>query len=217
MGGRFIFAVFDSYLMGNSVVDEFVKGLIGDSSEGIVREIIRISYAIASFVIYGMASLMREGRGSRLSLVISLSRIFSANFMRDVFEVLFASQGDGDDVIDAAGIVSEVYMIKLIYGNEKGSARPSFLSPVKVDHGVYVAIYNDVRNYIDEFEGRNNIVFGLIGNVMAVLLAIIIIMLIIGMCQGIRSEGYPDGVRDFLNYALTQSTHMALSELLSHG
>ncbi|WP_243678295.1 hypothetical protein [Vulcanisaeta distributa] len=52
---------------------------------------------------------------------------------------------------------------------------------------------------------------------MAVLLTTIIIMLIIGMCQGVRSEGYPDGIRDFLDYALTQSTHMALSELLSHG
>ncbi|GAB6943648.1 hypothetical protein [Vulcanisaeta sp. JCM 14467] len=203
--------------MGGSVVEEFVKGLIGGVGDSVAKEVIRIGYAVASFVIYGVASLMREGRGSRLSLVISLSRIFNANFMRDVFEVLFASQGDGDDVIDAAGIVSETYMIKLIYGNEERRARPGFLRPVKVDHSVYVAVYNDVRSYIDDFEGRNNIAFGLIGNVMAILLSTIVIMLIIGMCQGVRSEGYPDGIRDFLDYALTQSTHMALSELLSHG
>lgn len=205
--------------MSSSVVDEFVRSLIGDGGDGIVKEVIRISYAVASFVIYGMASLMREGRGgSRLSLVISLSRIFNADFMKDIFEVLFASQGDGDDVVDAAGIVSETYMVKLIYGNEEGGrARPSFLKPVEVDHGVYAAVYDDVRNYIDDFEDKNNIAFGIIGNVMAVLLTTIIIMLIIGMCQGVRSEGYPDGIRDFLDYALTQSTHMALSELLSHG
>ncbi|WP_054842153.1 hypothetical protein [Vulcanisaeta distributa] len=107
--------------MSSSVVDEFVRSLIGDGGDGIVKEVIRISYAVASFVIYGMASLMREGRGgSRLSLVISLSRIFNADFMKDIFEVLFASQGDGDDVVDAAGIVSETYMVKLIYGNEEG-------------------------------------------------------------------------------------------------
>ena len=203
--------------MGGSVVEEFARGLIGGVGDSVVKEVIRIGYAVASFVIYGMASLMREGKGSRLSLVISLSRIFNADFMRDVFEVLFASQGDGDDVIDAAGIVSETYMIKLIYGNEERRARPGFLKPVEVDHSVYVAVYNDVRNYIDDFEDRNNIAFGLIGNVMAILLSTIVIMLIIGMCQGVRSEGYPDGIRDFLDYALTQSTHMALSELLSHG
>ena len=203
--------------MGGSVVEEFARGLIGGVGDNVVKEVIRIGYAVASFVIYGMASLMREGKGSRLSLVISLSRIFNADFMRDVFEVLFASQGDGDDVVDAAGIVSETYMIKLIYGNEERRARPGFLKPVEVDHSVYVAVYNDVRSYIDDFEGRNNIAFGLIGNVMAILLSTIVIMLIIGMCQGVSSEGYPDGIRDFLDYALTQSTHMALSELLSHG
>ncbi|WP_243670529.1 hypothetical protein [Vulcanisaeta sp. JCM 16161] len=169
--------------MGSSVVDEFIKGLIGNAGDGVVKEVIRISYAVASFVIYGMASLMREGKGPRLSLVISLSRIFNAGFMRDVFEVLFASQGDGDDAIDAAGVVSETYMIKLIYGNEEERARPGFLKPVEVDHGVYVTVYNDVRNYIDDFEDKNNIAFGLIGNVMAVLLTTIIIMLIIGMCR----------------------------------
>ena len=205
------------YLMGGSVVDEFVRGLVGDVGDSVVREVIRIGYAVASFVIYGMASLMRDGRGTRLSLVISLSRTFSADFMRDIFEVLFASQGNGDDVIDAAGIVSEVYMIKLIYGHEEGKARPSFLRPVEVSRDVYLAVYNDVRSYIDEFEDKSGIALGLIGNVVAVLLTIIIIMLIIGMCQGIRSEGYPDGVRDFLDYALTQNTHMALSELFNHG
>ncbi|WP_245522569.1 hypothetical protein [Vulcanisaeta distributa] len=203
--------------MDSSVVDEFVKSLIGNVDSEVIKEVVKISYAVASFVIYGMASLMREGKGPRLSLVISLSRIFNADFIKDVFEVLFASQGDGDDVIDAAGMVSEAYMIKLIYGKEEGRARPGFLKPVEVDHGVYVAVYNDVRNYIDDFEEKNSIAFGLIGNMMAVLLATIIIMLIIGMCQGVRSEGYPDGIRDFLDYALTQSTHMALSELLSHG
>ncbi|ADY01957.1 hypothetical protein VMUT_1756 [Vulcanisaeta moutnovskia 768-28] len=217
MGGRFILLFSIIILMSSSVVDEFVRSLIGDVSDSAVKEVIRISYAVASFVIYGMASLIRDGKGSRFSLVVSLSKIFNASFMKDVFEVLFASQGDGDDVIDAAGIVSETYMVKFIYGNEKDQARPSFLKPVKVDHSVYAVVYNDVRDYIDDFEGKNNVAFGLIGNVMSVLLTTVIIMLIIGMCQGIRSEGYPDGIRDFLNYALTQGTHMALSELLSHG
>ncbi len=217
MGGRFIFLFSIICLMGSSVVDEFIRSLVGDADGEIIKEVIRISYAVASFVIYGMTSLMREGKGSRLSLVISLSRIFNADFMKDVFEVLFASQGDGDDAIDAAGIVSETYTIKLIYGHEERKTRPSFLKPVRVDHSVYAAVYNDVKTYIDDFENRNNVAFGLLGNVISILLTTVIIMLIIGMCQGVRSEGYPDGIRDFLDYALTQSTHMALSELLSHG
>ncbi|BDR92048.1 hypothetical protein [Vulcanisaeta souniana] len=203
--------------MSGSVINGFVRSLIGDVSGDVVKEVVRIGYAVASFVVYGVASLMKEGKGVRLSLVVSLSRVFNAGFMRDVFEVLIASQGDGDDVIDAAGFVSEVYMIKRVYGNERDQLKPSFLSPVKVDHDVYMAVYNDVRNYINDFEDKNNIAFGFVGNAMAVLLTTIIIMLIIGMCQGTRSEGYPDGIRDFLNYALTQGTHMALSELLSHG
>lgn len=203
--------------MSSSVINGFVRSLIGNASGDVVREVVRIGYAVASFVVYGVASLMREGKGVRLSLVVSLSRVFNAGFMKDVFEALIASQGNGDDIIDAAGAVSEVYMIKWIYGNERDQLKPGFLSPVKVDHDVYIAVYNDVRNYIDNFEDRNNIAFGFVGNAMAVLLTTIIIMLIIGMCQGVRNEGYPDGIRDFLNYALTQGTHMALSELLSHG
>lgn len=49
--------------MDSSVVDEFVKSLIGNVDSEVIKEIVRISYAVASFVIYGMASLMREGKG----------------------------------------------------------------------------------------------------------------------------------------------------------
>ncbi len=63
MGGRFIFAILEDYLMGSSVVDEFTKSLIGNVGSEVVKEVVRIGYAVASFVIYGMASLMREGKG----------------------------------------------------------------------------------------------------------------------------------------------------------
>ncbi|MGC8543179.1 MAG: hypothetical protein ACP5NQ_04510 [Vulcanisaeta sp.] len=204
--------------MGNLVVENFARSLVGGVvSEDVIKEVIRISYAVASVVVYGMVSLMREGNGTRLSLVTSLSRVFRAGFMRDIFEVLIASQGDGDDAIDAAGVVAEAFLIKVLYGNEGEGVKPRFLNPVRVDHDVYMAVYGDVRGYIEDFEDKNNVAFGLVGNVISILLTVIIILLIIGMCQGVRSEGYPDGVREFLDYALTQGTHMALSEMLSHG
>ncbi len=208
--------LYANYSMGNTAVEGFVRSLIGGAvGDEVIKEVIRIGYAVVSVVIYGVASMMRGGNGVRLSIVVSLSKVFRAGFMRDVFEALIASQGDGDDAVDAAGIVAETFLLKTLYGNEESLSRPSFLNPIEVNHDVYMAVYEDIRDYVMGFEDRNNLAFGLLGNVLSILLTVIMLLLIIGMCQGVRSRGYPDGVRDFLNYALTQNTHMALSEMLS--
>ena len=200
-----------------SVIRGFVKSLIGSVvSEGVVDEIIRIGYAVIFMVIYSIVTHMKSGNGVRLSIIISLSKVFTASFMRDVFEALIASRGDGDDVIDAAGLVAETFLLKTLYGHEESLFRPPFLNPIEVNYEVYVAVYDEVRRYVMELEDKNGIALGLVGNVLFVLLTVIAILMMIGMCQGIKSEGYPDGVRDFLDYALTQNTHMALSEML-HG
>nr|KJR71408.1 MAG: hypothetical protein TU36_08140 [Vulcanisaeta sp. AZ3] len=219
MGGRFISILSTNYLMSNnSVIEDFIKSMVGGGIGGnIVNEVIKISYSVVSVIVYGIASTMRRDNGVRLSLVASLSRVFRADFLRDVFNVLIASFGDGDDVIDAAGMVAEAFLLKTLYGNEEGGVKPTFLNPIKVEHKVYMVVYNELKSYVDDVEYRNGIAFGFFGNVIITLLTVITLLMIIGMCQGLRSEGYPDGIRDFLNYALTQGTHMALSEMLSHG
>jgi hypothetical protein len=200
-----------------SVVRGFVKSLIGSVvSEGVIDEIIRISYAVVFMVIYSIVTHIKSGNGVRLSIIVSLSKVFTASFMRDVFEALIASRGDGDDVLDAAGLVAETFLLKTLYGHEENLFKPPFLNPIEVNYEVYVAVYDEVRRYVMELEDKNGVAFGLIGNVLFVLLTVIAILMMIGMCQGIKSEGYPDGVRDFLDYALTRNTHMALSEML-HG
>lgn len=198
------------------VIAKFIRSLVnGSVDDRVVNEIMKISTAIVSIMLYGIVSTMKNGVSTRFSVITALSRTFTVSFMRDVFEVLIASSSNNDDAIDAAGLISTAYLIKTLFEHEPEKPRPGFISPIMIKHEVYVMIYNNVKEYVEDYETRNSVAFGIVGNVIALLGTIFMLMFIVGMCQGIKSEGYPLGIRDFLSYALTDTTQMAVSEMLS--
>ncbi|WP_069808286.1 hypothetical protein [Vulcanisaeta thermophila] len=199
----------------NDLIVEFIRSIVDGIDEKVINEIIRISVSIISLLLYGVITAMRNGANTRFSIITVLTRTFTAGFMRDVFEVLMASSSNSEESVDAAGLVSVAYLLKTMFEHEPESPRPGFISPVMIRHDVYLVVYSNIKNYVEDYEVRNNVAFGVVGNTIIMLSTVLMLMLIVGMCQGIKSEGYPLGVRDFLSYALTDTTQMAISEMFS--
>ncbi len=195
-------------------LDEFVRKISGVSDEH-TRTIMDLSFSVPRLFMFSLINTAREGVGLKAAAIMSLTRLFKPGFLRDVFDVLIVMNWKSDLIAEASGLVASAFMLKTIHGGEEVAERPSFMTTIKVDTEVYAEIYERVKQGVIMEEERSNITLGEFGNAVILLLSVITTLMIIGLSLGVKALGYPDGVMAYLDYALTQSAGMALSEMFS--
>ena len=179
--------------------------------EGVAREVVKISFGACDIVAYGVATFVSKGYGRRLSASLSLAYTFRRGFLKVVFDTLVASNPSIDEIADAAGIVAFAYLIS----SDGGDGGGPWTGPVKVPPDVYGEAVRVCSSKIREYGLKFGVDMGPLASPLAIALAACLILMVIGMCTSIASKGYPEGVRDFLEYALLPDTQIALSELLA--
>lgn len=196
-------------------IAEFVRDLVGDVVEpSVVNELASIGTNVGAVLIYGAVTLVTKGYGKRLAMTLALVHTFKRGFLRLLFNTLMASSSPSDDVVDGAGIVSTAYLLSALAGQGE-EERPPFLGSTEVPPEVYASALSMAEEGIEDYGARHGVSLGQLGRVYAIVVATAIVVVVVGLCQGVLAEGYPEGVRRFLEFALEPAAQFAISELLS--
>jgi len=187
------------------------RTLLGESaSEDTVNEVARIGLGAGSLVIYGVFSMMSKGYSGVMAIILSLAYALRKGFLKMIFNVLITTPNPSDKIIDSAGLVAAAYLLS---PDEEGGEL--LLSLVKISSETFSAISTIVRNIVMRNEEAQGAKLGDLRDRLTIIVTTVIILIVVGTCQGILNGGYPRGIREFLEYSLSQHSQMALSELLS--